>query len=1149
MTDFVHLHVHSEYSLLDGACRIKELVSHIKNLGQSACAVTDHGNMFAAVEFYNECKAQGIKPIIGCEVYVAPRTRHDKIAKIDSSPYHLVLLCKNQTGYQNLIKMVSLGYTEGFYNRPRIDIELLEKYHEGLICLSACLAGEIPRKLTNGDFEGAKKTAMQYKNIFGEGNYYIEIQNHKFAEQQRIIPLLIRLSNETGIPLVATNDAHYIEKTDSKAQRVLVCISTGTTINDPNKLEFPTEEFYIKSGEEMLELFPSQPEAISNTVKIAEQCNVEFEFGVTKLPYFHIDGVDDNEQYLRDMCSKGLYERYGNPTEEAHKRLEYELSVITKMGYTDYYLIVWDFINYAKKQGIPVGCGRGSGAGSLCAYCIGITGIDPLKYNLLFERFLNPERVSMPDFDIDFCMEGRQKVIDYVVKRYGADHVAQIVTFGTLAAKAAVRDVARAMGLPYQTGDKVAKAIPRGMTLNEAIENASDLRKLYKGDAEIHELVDTAIKVEGMPRNSSTHAAGVVITKEPVDYYVPLYARDGQVSTQYTMTILERLGLLKIDFLGLRNLTIINHCQMAVRNKVSDFDINKIPLDDKDVYKMLSQGKTEGVFQFESAGMTSTIMKLRPTGVEDLIAVISLYRPGPMDSIPTYIRNRHNPELVTYKHPLLKEILDVTYGCIVYQEQVMQIFRTLAGYSYGRADIVRRAMAKKKHDVLENERKAFIYGEEGQCVGAVANGVPADIANEIFDEMISFASYAFNKSHAAAYATISYQTAYLKCHYYKEYMAALMTITLLDSTDKLYRYTADVARNGVNLLPIDINKSGSGFTAEPKGIRFALRAVKSLGESAIKSIVKERELNGEFVSLQDFCSRMNGREVQLRTCEALIKSGAFDCFPNNRHEMLNSCEMIMQAAAQESRINLEGQLDFFGGSVSDTTMEIKIEPMEEYSYAKMLEFEHEAVGMYISGHPIDEYEPIALASGFSDVITIVENAKSELNGYRDGDYIDIVAMFTHKKMFKTKSGSMMCFTDFEDKTGSIEVIVFPTVYDVSSNLLKENSILHIRGKISIKDEEPPKILAELIEPVERFSEQALKRNVCIRVNSTDENLIAECKRIVIDNFFPDSSNILYIFFADIRKKTTIKSAPTIRLTKDVIKELQKVVGEKNILFM
>lgn len=1149
MTDFVHLHVHSEYSLLDGACRIKELVSHVKKMGQAACAVTDHGNMFAAVEFYNECKAQSIKPIIGCEVYVAPRTRHDKVNKIDTSPYHLVLLCKNNIGYQNLIKMVSLGYTEGFYNRPRIDLELLEKYNEGLICLSACLAGEIPRKLSVGDYEGAKETALKYKSIFGEGNYYIEIQNHKFDDQQRIIPLLIRLSQETAIPLVATNDAHYIDKSDAKAQRVLVCISTATTLDDPNKLEFPTEEFYVKSGDEMLELFPNQPQAILNTVRIAEQCEVDFEFGKTKLPYFHIDGVDDNEQFLRDMCKDGLYKRYGDPTKEAFERMEYELSVITQMGYTDYYLIVWDFINYAKNHGIPVGCGRGSGAGSLCAYCIGITGIDPLKYNLLFERFLNPERVSMPDFDIDFCMEGRQKVIDYVVKKYGSDHVAQIVTFGTLAAKAAVRDVARAMGLPYQTGDVVAKAVPRGFPLAYSIEKIPEVKKLYESDAKIHELLDTAIKVEGMPRNASTHAAGVVITKEPVDHYVPLYSRDGQVSTQYTMTVLERLGLLKIDFLGLRNLTIINHCQQQVRKKNPDFNIENIPLDDPKVYEMLSQGKTEGVFQFESAGMTATIMKLRPTGIEDLIAVISLYRPGPMDSIPTYIRNRHNPNLVTYKHPLLKSILEVTYGCIVYQEQVMQIFRTLAGYSYGRADIVRRAMAKKKHEVLENERKAFIYGEEGQCVGAVANGVPEKIANEIFDEMISFASYAFNKSHAAAYATISYQTAYLKCHYYEEYMAALMTISILDSTDKLLSYTADVKRNNVALLPLDINKSGRGFVAEENGIRFALLAVKSLGEGAIASIIKERETNGLFRSLQDFCSRMTGRDIHVRTCEALIKSGAFDCFPNNRHEMLNACESLMQSAAQESRINLEGQLDFFGGSAQATAMETVIKPIEEFSHKKLLEFEHESVGMYISGHPLDEFEPIALAGKCTDVAVILENSAEGAVGFKDGDNVDILAMMTHKKLFKTKNGSMMSFTTFEDKSGSMEVLVFPAIYEISSSMLKDNAVLHIRGKISLNDDEPPKLIADFIETAERFTEQALKKSICIRVDSKDIETIETCKRIVMDNVNVNSENKLKIYFGDLRKTTAIKSAPAINLDVKVLKMLQSAAGIKNVLFM
>ncbi len=1147
MEEFVHLHVHSEYSLLDGACRIKDLVSHVKELGQTACAVTDHGNMFAAVEFYNECKKQGIKSIIGCEVYVAPRTRFDKIPKIDTSPYHLVLLCKNNTGYQNLIKMVSQGYIEGFYNRPRVDFELLEKHSEGLICLSACLAGEIPRKLSQDDYQGAVNAALKYKEIFGQDNYFIEIQKHKFMEQERIIPSLIKLSKETGIPLVATNDAHYIRKSDSYAQRILMCISTATTIDDPSKLEFPTEEFYIKSQSEMVELFPSLPEAIANTKLIADRCNVSFEFGQTKLPYFHIESVDSNEKFLRDMCEKGLYKRYNNPTKEAHERLEYELSVITKMGYTDYYLIVWDFIQYAKRNNIPVGCGRGSGAGSLCAYCIDITGIDPLKYNLLFERFLNPERTSMPDFDIDFCMEGRQKVIDYVVNKYGSDHVAQIVTFGTLAAKAAVRDVARAMGLPYQIGDKVSKAIPRGFMLERAIKDIPQVREMYQTDEKIRSLLDTAVKVEGMPRNTSTHAAGVVITKEPVDFYVPLYSRDGQVSTQYTMKILEKLGLLKIDFLGLRNLTTINHCQIEVRKKVPDFNIENIPIDDKQVFEMLTLGKTEGVFQFESAGMTATIMRLRPTEIEDLIAVISLYRPGPMDSIPTYIRNRHNPSLVTYKHPLLKDILDVTYGCIVYQEQVMQIFRVLAGYSYGQADIVRRAMAKKEHDTLENNRKTFIYGQDGMCDGCIKRGISEKIANEIFDEMSSFASYAFNKSHAAAYATIAYQTAYLKCHYYKEYMAALMTITLMESTEKLNVYVTDCKKSGVNILPVDINRSERDFVSENGGIRFAMLAVKSLGDAAILSIIRERTQNGDFKSLQDFCRRMSGKEVTTKAVEQLIKCGAMSCFPNNRHEMLNVYEELMQSSIQENKANVEGQLDFFSLGNTEPSEKV-IENAEEYPLETLLLFEYESLGMYILGHPLDNYASVAYASKCIDVLTLYNNISNEIQGYKDGDVVDIIAMQTHIKNLKTKKGSMMCFINCEDKTSTIEVVVFPNIYSVTSTLLKNGAHLHIKGKISTSDDENPKLLAEVVETAGRFAEQSFARDVCIRLNSNDNEIIDEIKKLAIKNSFSNGSR-LYIYFADIGKKISIKSAPNINLTKKLLEQFQTIAGDKNVLFM
>ncbi len=1148
MTDFVHLHLHSEYSLLDGACRLNELAKRIKELGMTSCAVTDHGNMFAAVEFYNACKAQGIKAIIGCESYVAPRTRFDKVAKIDQSPYHLLLLCKNTQGYRNLIKLVSLSYTEGFYSKPRVDEELLRKYSEGLICLSACLAGEIPRKLMNSDYEGAKQTALKYNEIFGQGNYYLELQDHGIEEQKLIIPQIARISQETGIPMAATNDCHYLRKEDAKAQRVLVCISTGTTLDDPNKLEFPTEEFYVKSADEMAALFPAYPQAIENTVKIAQQCNVEFEFGNTKLPYFHIDGVDDNEKFLRDMCRKGLYKRYDEPTEEAKKRLAYELDVITKMGYTDYYLIVWDFINYAKTHGIPVGCGRGSGAGSLCAYCIGITGIDPLKYNLLFERFLNPERVSMPDFDVDFCMEGRQRVIDYVINKYGSDHVAQIATFGTLAAKQAVRDVARVMGLSYQVGDAVSKAVPRGMVLEEAVKRSPELAKMYKSDAKIKELVDTAVKVEGMPRNVSTHAAGVVITKEPVDYYVPVYARDGQVSTQYTMTILERLGLLKIDFLGLRNLTIINHCAQQVKKQVPDFDINKIPLDDKAVYDMLSQGKTEGVFQFESAGMTATISKLRPAGIEDLIAVISLYRPGPMDSIPTYIRNRHDPALVTYKHPLLKDILEVTYGCIVYQEQVMQIFRTLAGYSYGRADIVRRAMAKKKADVLEAERKAFIYGEPGQCCGAVANGVPEKVANEIFDEMTSFASYAFNKSHAAAYATISYQTAYLKCHYYKEYMAALMTNALLDSTDKLFGYIADVSRSGVKVLPIDINKSERGFVAQPQGIRFALLAVKSLGEAAIANIIKERESGGEFRSLHDFCTRVSGRDISTRTVEALIKSGAFDCFENNRHEMLDACAEIMADAAHTRESNIEGQLDLFGlgGETGSHELEKPIKKCEEFSSAQLLEYEHEALGMYLSGHPTDDYMPFAAADKCRTTLELArEHENSE--GKDEGKTAAIVAMVVSRRDLKTKKGDMMCFAQAEDRYSAMEIVVFPELYKSSADKLLKGSIVHISGTISGREDEAPKLIAQEIETADSFVNSCRQRSLFVRIDSHEADKLEQIKKTAAGHYSASGSRLI-VYLSDLKKKIALKETPCVNVTGELLIRLSELLGSENVAF-
>ena len=1065
MPEFVHLHLHSEYSLLDGACRIKELVLRVKELGQKAVAVTDHGNMFAAVEFYNECLAQGIKPIIGCEVYVAPRTRFDKLAKIDSSPYHLVLLCENNEGYQNLIKLVSAAYTEGFYSKPRVDVELLEKYHNGLICLSACLAGEIPRKLTNGDYEAAKQTALKYRDIFGRDNYFIELQNHKFADQQRILPMLIKLSRETGIPMVCTNDAHYLRRSDANAQRVLMCISTGTTLDDPSRLEFPTNEFYVKSAEEMAALFPSQPESLENTVKIADRCDVSFEFGKTKLPYFHIDGVSDNEKFLRDMCMKGLYKRYENPTKEALKRVDYELDVITRMGYTDYYLIVWDFVHYAKTHGIPVGCGRGSGAGSLCAYCIGITGIDPLKYDLLFERFLNPERVSMPDFDIDFCMEGRQRVIDYVVEKYGSDHVAQIATFGTLAAKQAVRDVARAMGLPYQTGDMLAKKIPRGQPLKYSIENIPELSSLYKTDMKIRQLLDIAMSVEGMPRNVSTHAAGVVITKEPVDFYVPLYSRDGQVSTQYTMTVLERLGLLKIDFLGLRNLTIIDHCRKQVIETHPDFDLEKIPLDDKKVYEMLSQGKTEGVFQFESAGMTATVMKLRPERLEDLIAVISLYRPGPMDSIPTYIRNRHEPDRIVYKHPLLKGILEVTYGCIVYQEQVMQIFRTLAGYSYGRADIVRRAMAKKKAAVLENERKAFIYGEKGQCCGAVANGVPANVANEIFDEMTSFASYAFNKSHAACYAVVSFQTAYLKTHYPVEFMAALMT-SVIDNPGKVSEYIYSCRQMGIKILPPDINKGEGSFSVDSGNIRYGLAAIKSIGKPVIESIIKERKNGGPFSNLKDFIERLSGKEVNKRTIESFIKSGAFDSLGGTRKQFMVVYVQILDQVNRERKYSMTGQLSLFD-IVSDdqkSEFDIPLPDVGEYEKETKLAFEKEVLGVYLSGHPLEDYEEKWRKNISRTTLDFQLDDETGRTKVHDGAKEIVGGMITNKTIKYTKTNKVMAFITLEDLVGSVEVVIFPRDFEKNQMYLNEEAKVFIKGRVSEEDDAPSKLICEQVIP-------------------------------------------------------------------------------------
>jgi len=1155
MVGFVHLHVHSEYSLLDGACRIKRLVGKVKELGQTAAAITDHGSMYGVIDFYNEALKQKIKPIIGCEVYVAPRSRFDKEHKADGNPYHLVLLCKDNEGYQNLIKLVSIGHIEGFYGKPRVDVEVLKKYSKGLIALSACLAGEIPKKLSDGDYEGAKQAALLYNEIFGDGNYYIEVQNHGMDEQIRILPYLYRLSRETGIPLAATNDAHYIDREDAKMQSVLLAIGTNTTLDDPDRMSFPTDEFYIKSSEEMAELFKAVPEAVENTVRIAEKCNVSFEFGVIKLPKFEIKGTSDNISFFKNLCFDGMKKRYGeNPPQNVIDRLDYELRIIIKMGYVDYFLIVWDFIRYARENNIPVGPGRGSGAGSIAAYCIGITGIDPMKYNLLFERFLNPERITMPDFDIDFCYEGRQRVIDYVVQKYGSDRVAQIITFGTMAARGSIRDVGRAMGVPYQTVDAVAKCVPfeLNMTIDRALEISSELKEMYNTDIKIRELIDMAKKVEGMPRHASTHAAGVVIASAPVSEFVPLQKNEGSIVTQYPMTVLESLGLLKMDFLGLRNLTVIRDCVASVRKREPDFDIEKIPLDDKEVYKMLSAGDSDGVFQFESAGMRQVLSRLMPETIEDLIAVISLYRPGPMESIPKYISNRHNPSKITYKTPLLKPILDVTYGCIVYQEQVMQIFRDLAGYSYGRADLVRRAMAKKKADVMERERSSFIYGDKNSdgtvnCIGAVANGVPAEIANEIFDEMSSFASYAFNKSHAAAYAYLAYQTAYLKCHYYSEYMAALMT-SMLDNTSKIIEYISSCGQNGVKILNPDINESFEGFTSTPKGIRFGLLAIKNLGRGVIADILKERETGGPFLSLQDFCSRMYGSDINKRAMESLIKCGAFDGFKLNRRQMLQSFESIFEALDVSSKSNIDGQIDFFGGDKNNNASSINIPYAEEYPFFELLKMEKETIGIYVSGHPLSQYLAFAKAKKLNNVMEILEKSKDGIKGFGEGDNVCLIAMLQGKKLFTTRSGGQMCFIQVEDMTGSMEGIVFPKVFEECRSLLKDDAVLEFFGHISFKDEEDAKLIVDKVSLADDFVESCKRMNLCIRLSSKDEIVLQKVLEILKTDGGNGASKVCF-YFDDLKKLASHKSSPEIVISTGLLDKLFKAIGEDNIAFM
>lgn len=1156
---FTHLHVHTVYSLLDGASKIPELIKKAKELGQTSIAITDHGNMYGVIEFYKAAKAEGIKPIIGCEVYVSPQRRYDRDSQFDRENRHLILLCKNETGYKNLLKLNSMAWTEGFYSKPRVDHELLEKYHEGLIAMSACLAGEIPRALMNGNYDEAVRTAKWYKSVFGE-DYYIELQDHGITEQKQINPRLIRLSRELDIPLAATNDCHYITKDDSRIQNILLCIQTNHTINENNPMAFPTMEFYLKSEQEMRSLFSDVPQAIDNTALIAEKCNLEIEFGKTKLPRFDLpDGSEDHLSYFRKLCSEGLHKYYGDdPSKEITERLEYETGVISQMGYIDYFLIVADYVNYAKSHGIPVGAGRGSGAGSLAAYCIGITEIDPIRYDLLFERFLNPERVSMPDFDIDFCTERRQEVIDYVIRRYGADHVAQIISFGTMAARAAIRDVGRVLDIPYAVCDRAAKLVPRelNITLKKALETSNEFKKLYDSESNIRDLIDTAMKLEGMPRNTTTHAAGVVITDKPVNEYVPLAKNDDTVVTQYTMTELDELGLLKMDFLGLRNLTVLNYAQDMIRKTEPDFDIRKIPDNDKAVFEMYSRADTEGVFQFESKGMKSVLLRLKPESIEDIIAVISLYRPGPMDSIPRYIENRHSPDKIVYKHPLLKPILDVTYGCIVYQEQVMQIFRSLAGYSLGRADIVRRAMAKKKKKVMDEEKVIFINGltdENGNVLvdGCIRRGIDEQTALDIFSEMESFASYAFNRAHAAAYAYISYQTAYVKYHYPREYLCALMSSVLGDS-GKIAVYLDECAKHGIVVLPPSVNESESGFTVNDKSIRFGLKAIKNIGHGLIDSIIHNRR-EGKYTSFYDFCSRVYGRDLNKRSLENLIKSGSLDGLGANRRQMLTISDKFMEIIAGEKQSSLDGQINFFSSVAGMDTVSPDLPSAAEFNTRELLEMEREVTGIYFSGHPMSQYDEIAEALGSVRLNEILSD-ESEL--YPDGKKIDALCMITKIRSKITKNNSRMAFVNIEDKYGAVEMIVFPRQFTEYGGLLTEGKILRVIGSVSRKDDEPCKIVCDKVLPApqsvsdiqSRKSSGTKKtpRGLYLRLkNDQCEEYIRAMQ--VVDIF--DGPEHIFIKFTDSGK--IVKDPDSMRVDPNpvMIKELCRRIGSENVVFV
>ena len=1064
---FVHLHVHTEFSLLDGACRIDRLMDRVKELGQSAVAITDHGVMYGCIDFYKAARAAGIKPIIGCEVYVARRTMADRVHGIDNDPYHLVLLCENRKGYENLCLMVSEAFIHGFYGKPRVDLELLEKYHEGLIATSACLAGGVAQYLMDEDYESAKKYALRMADIFGPDHFYLELQDHGIDEQRAVNQGVMRLARETGLPMVVTNDCHYLRKEDAEMQDVLLCIQTGKTVDDPNRMRFSEEEFYLKSEEELRSLFPNCDEAFANTVKIAEMCNVEFVFNQYHLPSFPVPEGYTNEEYFRKLCMDGFQERYENPPESYMERLEYEIGVISRMGYVNYYLIVWDFIRYAKESGIPVGPGRGSGAASIVAYCMHITEVDPMKYALIFERFLNPERVSMPDFDTDFCQERRGEVIEYVMRKYGSDHVAQIATFGTMAARGAIRDVGRALNFTYAETDVVAKLVPTTLhiTLKDALEVSPKLKEMYDNDERVKKLIDTAMSLEGMPRNTSTHAAGVVITADPVCSYVPLSRNDDTIVTQYTMTTIEELGLLKMDFLGLRNLTVIEDAEEQVQKIDPDFDIDVVPDDDPATFAMLAEGKTQGVFQLESAGITGVCVNMKPTSIEDMTAIVALYRPGPMDSIPTFIANKLDHRKIRYKTPLLEPILKVTYGCIVYQEQVINIFQTLGGYTMGQADNIRRAISKKKMKVIEAERKVFVYGDAEQGItGCIGNGVPEAVAQSIYDEIVDFANYAFNKAHAVCYAVVSYQTAYLKCHYPCQYMAALMT-SVLDNAVKVSGYIAECKELGIPVLPPDINHSEDHFTVEGDSIRFGLGAVKNVGRGLIRSMAAKRAEGGPFKSMEDFLQRMGEGELNKRAVENFIKCGAMDCFGYHRSELLAVYENMMDAVASTRKKNLEGQMGLFAMlDDDDAAAAIPIPKRPELNRADLMAFEKETTGIYISGHPMDDYRQYLKNTR---VVPIADLMGEECR-FQDDQIVSVAGIVQNVKMKTTRNNSMMSYVTVEDDTAGMEMLAFSNVLNQYGGYLKENSPVVITGRLSIRDDKEPQIVINRARPISDF---------------------------------------------------------------------------------